>query len=48
MDKHKIEQTVEFYTRYLEFVKTIDDNMHHAAVMYATVHSDKKKQEQCQ
>jgi len=36
-----MEQTVEFYTRYLEFVKTCDDNMHHAAVMYAVVHSDR-------
>jgi len=41
MDKQKIEQTVEFFTRYLEFVKTVDDNMHHAAVMYATVNSDR-------
>jgi len=41
MNKQKMEQTVEFYTRYLEFVKTVDANMHHAAVMYAVVNSNR-------
>ena len=41
MNKQKMEQTVEFYTRYLEFVKTVDDNLHHSAVMYAVVNSNR-------
>ena len=35
MNKEKIDATVEFYTRYLQFVKTVNDDVHHAAVMYA-------------
>tara|TARA_R100000231_G_C5268214_1_gene147826 strand:+ start:217 stop:399 length:183 start_codon:yes stop_codon:yes gene_type:complete len=35
MSRAKVDATIDFYVRYMQFVKTLNDDLHHAAVMYA-------------
>ncbi len=35
MSKAQVDATIDFYVRYMQFVKTVNDDLHHSAVMYA-------------
>ena len=35
MSKAQVDATIDFYVRYMQFVKTVNGDLHHSAVMYA-------------
>ncbi len=35
LSKTQVDTTINFYVRYMQFVKTLNDDLHRAAVLYA-------------